>query len=136
MKPRHAAALALVLLASCAPDMTTINSANERAERAAERAKAAQLQAERYAELAAEAVKRTKSADYIEYEGGGAAFGEGSSEWWAMRAQDAVTRMCAACDTCRLLTGAARERYEEYQAVQYEACSGHPWPYPIQGLSK
>jgi hypothetical protein len=137
MKSRHAAALALIVLASCGPGMATINDANERAERAAERAQAAQLRAERSAALAADAVERTKSADYSVYPGdGAAAFGEGSSEWWAMRAQDVVTRMCATCDSCHVLTGAARERYDLYQAIWYEACTGHPWPYPLKGLSK
>ena len=58
MKSRHAAALALIVLASCGPGMATINDANERAERAAERAQAAQLRAERSAALAADAVEQ------------------------------------------------------------------------------
>jgi hypothetical protein len=136
MNPRHAATLALIVLTSCGPDMATINNANERAERAAERAQAAQLRAEHSAALAADAVERTKSADYIEAEGGGAAFGEGSSKWWAMKAEDAVQRMCATCDSCHLLTGEALERYQEFQAIQYEACTGHPWPYAGKRRSK
>lgn len=92
MKLRHAAALALLILASCGPDMATINSATERAERAAQRAEAAGSKAERAAELASAAANRTKSADFIEYKGGGAAFSEGSAKWWAMRAQDVETR--------------------------------------------
>ena len=94
MKTRHAAALALLMLASCAPDMVTINNANERAERAAKRAQAAQLQAERSAELAADAVKRTKAADYTEFENGGGAYGKGSSKWWAIKAEQAAEGMC------------------------------------------
>ncbi len=85
MRIRHAAALALIVLTSCGPNMTTID-ANARAERAAQRAQAAQLRAERSAALAADAVGRTKSADYSMYPGdGAAAFGEDSAEWWAMK---------------------------------------------------
>jgi len=93
MKPRHAAALALLLVASCSPDMVTINSATQRAERAAQRAEAAALEAERAAKLASTAVDRTKAADFIEYKGGGAAFSEGSAKWWAMKAQDVEQRV-------------------------------------------
>lgn len=48
------------------------------------------MKAERAAELAAEAAKRTQSAaDFGEYW-----FKEGSAKWWAMKANDAATRMC------------------------------------------
>lgn len=127
MKLYKVAALLLVVLTSCGPDIATINSANVRAERAVQRAQAAQLQAERSAELAAAAVERTKPADYTVYPGGGgAAFGEGSSEWWAMKAEDVVQRMCAVCDSCGQGTGPARERFEEFRAIQQKACAGHP----------
>jgi hypothetical protein len=125
MKPRHAAALALVVLASCGPDMATINNANERAERAAKRAQAAQFQAERSAELAADALRRTmKSADYIPSEGGGEAIGDNSPLWSAIKAQNAQERMCAFCNSCRFaLKGAALKRYQESEAFRYKACS-------------
>ena len=135
MKPRHAAALALITLASCGPDMATIKSANERAEGAAERAQAAQLRSERSAALAEEAVNRTKSADYLEFQGGGAAFGEGSSKWWAMKAQDVVQRLCSVCDNCGKGSGPAQERYREYRAIQEKACS-EPWPARVEKRSK
>lgn len=110
MTRRHAAALALVLLASCGPNIATIDTANERAERAAERSQAAQLRAEHSAELAEEI---------------------------AMKTRDEETELCGAvCDSCHVLTGAARERYELYRAIWYEACTGHPWPYPVKGISK
>ena len=116
MKARRAAALALIVLTSCGSNMATIDNANARAERAAQRAQAAQLRAERSATLAADAVGRTKSADYSVYPGdGAAAFGEDSAEWWAMKAEDGVQRMCATCDSCHNLTGEALERYEEFK---------------------
>jgi hypothetical protein len=98
MKPSYAAALAFIVLASCGPDMATINSANERAERAAERTQAAQFQSERSAELAAEAVERmdrTKAADFTEYPGGSSTYGKGSARWWAMKAEAATEGMCS-----------------------------------------
>jgi len=51
MHLRHAAALALVMLLGCGPDIATIDRANERAERAAERSQAAQLRAEHSEQL-------------------------------------------------------------------------------------
>jgi hypothetical protein len=109
MKPRHAATLALMVLASCGPNMATIDAANERAERAAERSQAAQLRAEHSEELAEE----------IE-----------------MKTRDEETVLCGvACDSCHGLTGVARQRYEFYRAFWYEACTGRPWPYPVKGLS-
>ena len=135
MKPRHAAALLSIVLASCGPDMATINSANQRIERAAERAQAAQIRSERSAKLAAEAVERTKSADFIEYPDGGSTFGEGSAKWWAMKAQDVVERMCGVCDVCSQGNGPAQKRYEEYRAIQYKACS-EPWPARVEKRSK
>jgi hypothetical protein len=90
--------------------MATIDTANERAERAAERAQAAQLRTEHSAEL----------ADEI-----------------AMRTRDEETELCGVvCDSCHVLTGAARKRYELFRAIWYEACTGHPWPFPVKGLSK
>ncbi len=137
MNLRHAAALALIVLTSCGPNMATIDNANARAERATQRAQAAQLRAERSAALAADAVGQTKSADYSVYPGdGAAAFGEDSAEWWAMKAEDAVQRMCATCDSCHNLTGETLERYEKFQAIQYQACTGRPWPYPVKKRSK
>jgi len=76
-KIRHIAALASIILASCAPDMTTINSANARAKQAAKRAETAQLEAEHSAVLSAKAVEPTKSADYLVFKGGGSEFAEG-----------------------------------------------------------
>jgi|SRR5271155_5194499 len=106
----HAAALSLIVLASCGPNMAIIDSANERAERAAECAQAAQLRAEHSEELAEETVMKTR---------------------------DEETAMCGtACDSCHVLTGAARKRYELYRVIWYEACTGHPWSYPVKGLSK
>jgi hypothetical protein len=46
MKPRHAAALALLILASCGPDMTTINTATQRAEASAKRVEVSAAKAE------------------------------------------------------------------------------------------
>ena len=110
MSLRHAAALALIVLASCGPNMAIIDSANERAERAAERVQAAQLRAEHSEELAEE----------IE-----------------MKTRDEETALCGVeCDSCHGLTGVARQRYEFYRAFWYEACTGHLWPYPVEGLSK
>lgn len=110
MTRRHAAALALVLLASYGPNIATIDTANERAERAAERSQAAQVRAEHSKQLIEE----------IE-----------------MKTRDEETELCSAvCDSCHVLTGAARERYELYRAIWYEACTGHPRPYPVKGLSK
>jgi hypothetical protein len=86
MKPRHAAALALVMLLGCGPDIATIDRANERAERAAERSQAAQLRAEHSEQL---------------------------TEEIAMKTRDEETALCGtACDSCHTLTGASRERYE------------------------
>jgi hypothetical protein len=54
-----------------------------------------------------------------------------------MKTRDEETQMCGSeCDSCHALTGAARERYEFYRAFWYEACTGHPSPYPVKGLSK
>ena len=54
-----------------------------------------------------------------------------------MKTRDEETELCGAvCDSCHVLTGAARERYELYRAIWYEACTGHPWPYPVKGISK
>jgi hypothetical protein len=55
MKPRDAAALALVLLASCAPDMVTIDAATKRSEAAANRA-------EKSAEIAEQAASHSYDA--------------------------------------------------------------------------
>jgi hypothetical protein len=104
MKPRRAAALALVLLAACGPDMATINRANDQAEHSAEGAQAAQLQAEHSAEFAAQS---------------------------AMKTQDQEQAMCGACDSCHVLTGTAAQRHEVFEASWYEACDRHPWPFPI-----
>jgi hypothetical protein len=110
MKRRHAAALALLMLLGCGPDIATINRANERAERAAERSQAAQLRAERSEQMAEEI---------------------------AMKTRDEETALCGtACDSCHTLTGVARERYEFYQAFWYEACTGRPSPFSVKGLSK
>ena len=106
--------------------MATINTANERAERAAKRAQAAQLRAERSAELAADALKRTmKSADYIPSEGGGEAIGDNSPLWFAIKAQNAQERMCIPCNACHFaMKGAELKRYEEFEAFKYKACGG------------
>ena len=117
MKPHHSATLALIVLAACGPDIATINNANQRAERAAKRAQAAQLRAERSSALAEDAVKRTEEP--------------------AQEAQDVMNRMCGfICDSCGRWTGPAREQFEKYQIIRYEACTGHPWPYPVPRQSK
>ena len=84
MKPRHAAALALVVLASCAPDKAVIDAATQRAEAAASRAQKSAEIADQSASRAFDAsVRALVSADLAEQ-------GE-------RRANDAVARMEAAC---------------------------------------
>jgi hypothetical protein len=97
MKPRYAAALAFIVLASCGPDLARINRANEQAESAAERTRVAQLRAERAAELAAQSEMKTR---------------------------DQESAMCSTCDACHLLTGAAHKRYEFHENVWRVACGG------------
>ena len=60
---RHAAALALMLLASSCTDMSVINAATQRAEAARQRALASEARAEQSAELAAQAYNSTRTVD-------------------------------------------------------------------------
>jgi hypothetical protein len=79
----HAAALALVFLASSCTDMSTINAATQRAEAARQRALAAEARAEQSAELAAPAYKSTRTA---------ASCCEGTAYQSVRRANEAVAR--------------------------------------------
>ena len=80
MRPRHAAALGLVLLASCAPDMVTIDAATKRSEAAANRA-------EKSAEIADLAASRAFDASVRAL-----GFAE-AAEKNKKRAEDSVSRM-------------------------------------------
>lgn len=80
MKFRHAAALALVLLASCAPDMVTIEAATKRSEAAATRAE--------------ESAETADLAASHSYEASVRALGLAeAAERSKKRAEDSVTRM-------------------------------------------
>jgi hypothetical protein len=80
MKPRYAPALALVLVASCAPDMVMIDAATKRSETAANRA-------ERSAEIADVAASHSDDASVRALELAAAA------EKSKKRAEDSVSRM-------------------------------------------
>ena len=58
MRPRLAAALALLLLASCGPDLNSVDNATQRAEAAAARAERSQIEAENSAILAQDVISR------------------------------------------------------------------------------
>jgi hypothetical protein len=62
MNRRHVAALALVILAGCGPDMTIINTATQRAEASAKRAEISAANAERAASQAAKSAEEADAA--------------------------------------------------------------------------
>jgi len=62
MKSRHAAALALVMLAGCGPDTTIVNTATQRAEASAKRAETSAAKAESAANQAAKSANEADAA--------------------------------------------------------------------------
>ena len=80
MKPRHAAALALVMLAGCTPDIAAINVATERSEAAANRAEKSAERTDRSASQAFDTSVRVLEL-------------EDSAEQSRKGAQDSVSRM-------------------------------------------
>lgn len=81
MNLRHTAAVGLLLLASCATDMGTIDHATQRAENAAARAEVAARDAENSAQRASDAAARTERT-------------VGDANDSARRANDIITRFC------------------------------------------
>ena len=109
MKPFHAAALALVLLASCGPDLAAIDDANQRAQAAARRSEASAANAEQ----AAKRVERD-AAD---------------AEDVGHRANDLMSRVCSVsaapygCSADHKKCWPTRD-YLRFRKIQAEACQG------------
>ncbi len=85
MDLRHAAALALLILASCGPDIATIDRATRRAELAASRAEISAAKSESASQAAAAAAARAETASNV-------------AEDSARRANDVISRMCSVGD--------------------------------------
>jgi hypothetical protein len=124
MKLRHAVMLALLLLCSCANanNAEVVAKATQKAEVAASRTEASADVAETAANRAAEAAKGAEQATYA-----------GAEQ--LRRAEDMAQRLCTVCDVCSRGSGPVVRRFQEYSAIQYEACSA-PWPPPVKTQTK
>jgi hypothetical protein len=121
MNLRHAAALALLLLCSCANNAEVIAKAEQQA-KATQEAEVAASRAEASANAA------EKAADRAEQASKGDEQGISDADDSVRRGEDVFNRLCTPCLVCLQGSGPAVERYWKYRAIQEAACSAAASP--------